>query len=136
MVLMVGSQTAAWAWLIFTVLHVQPSVREGLGGLAVFHALWVVRNFLVLDRRERGMISYGVVACGCFFGHLSVTLLGVAMVWLSFLYVAYLLGVITWPASKLAHVWHQTLAWAQVFRLYICSNLAFWPAVAVLVVLV
>ena len=132
MLLMVASQAAAWVMVI--TLHASPPLRLGLGGLAVFHALWALRNFVSVNRRERGMISYGVLACGCFFALMRVTLLGAGMVWLSYLFVATSMGVATLPASKLAHLRKQTLVWAYVFKLYVFSNLALWPVVAVLVV--
>lgn len=130
MLLMAASQVVAWAMV--TALHDVPSLRLNLGGLAVFYALWAVRNFVSVDRRERGMISFGVLAVGCIFALMRVTLLGIGMVWLSYVFVAYM-GVATFSASKLAYVRKQTLVWAYVFKLYVLSNLALWPVVAVLV---
>ena len=131
MLLMVVAQVVAW--VMVTTLHEEPSLRLDLGGLAVFHALWAVRNFVYVAKRERGMITYGVLAVGCFFALWRVTLLGIAMVWLSYTFVAWM-GVATFSASKLAYVRKQTLVWAYIFKLYVLSNLALWPYVAVLVV--
>ena len=122
MLLMAASQVVAWAMV--TTLHDAPSLRLGLGGLAVFHALWAVRNFLSVTKLERGMISYAVLAVGCFFALMRVTLLGIGMVWLSYAFVASK-GVATFSASKLAYVRKQTLVWAYVFKLYVLSNQAF-----------
>jgi len=130
MLLMVGSQVCGYAMIV--AYHDSDFLRQGLYRLALFHTLWAVRNFVTDRPQERGMITYGCVAGGCFLKREMLAIIGAVLVWASFLFVFSKVG--SWPLGKLAHVSKKTLLWAKVYSFYLYSNLIIWLAIGGLLV--
>ncbi len=131
LLLMVVSQIASYAML--AVSHADVNIfRQRLTYLSTFHAIWATRNYAAGNKRERGMVTYGVVALGTSFHRPMLAVLGAFMVWSSFLFVLSVMHA--WPAAKLAHVNRKTIRWAVVFKAYVCSNLLLWLIIGWLLV--
>ena len=94
--LMILSPAVSWAAVIG--LRGDPAARRhALGHLAVFQALWAVRNFVSVSKRERGMFTYAIVAAGCYLDNAMFAVGGSALVLGSYLFVASFIA--KWPAG-------------------------------------
>ena len=140
MLLMPISGLATWALLAAAYLEVLP-LAPVVFGTALFQTAWALRNrFYAGNRRELGMLTYGILALGAaltlsFEGAWPyyVALTGCFLVAAS---VAYVLSLITcWPLVKLALLQKKTTCWAGVLKVYLWSMLLQMVGVGYMMVL-
>ena len=134
------SQAAAW-YLVLSIEvlgTLQYSLADVLFRLCVFHALWAVKNRFFSNPMERGYYPFAMAAAGTCVGWDSALGLGMSLLGALGVFGAFVVGsmrVISWPASKLAHVAKKTRTWANVMKAFYASSLIFWLMVSVLLLM-
>ena len=123
-----------------------PAVMPVAGGLGAFHTLWALRNFFLDgNKKERGMVTMGLVALGSVLdatvdsvlGHV-VALVGALGVVLSFAAVCFLFPFTKLCGGKsneeLAARRSKPVVWAKILRGYMLAELLIWVVITALLV--
>ena len=100
--------------------------------IAAFYSIWAIFNLLTTKPYEKG--QYTLIPCcvGCLladswhYGKL-LALVGGAGTLLAFMIAGK--RVLSWPASKTAHVSNKPLYWVYVLQAYFLASLASWSLI-------
>lgn len=112
-------------WFAYSVHIGALELIPGIGKLAIFFALWALRNYYLQgSKKERGQFTMGLVALGSlvaqlfspYIGHVMASV-GALSVFLSYLFVFFLLA--RSPLAKLAKMAQKSTTWALVFKVYL-----------------
>eukprot|EP00929_Paragymnodinium_shiwhaense_P122613 TRINITY_DN95506_c0_g1_i1.p1 TRINITY_DN95506_c0_g1~~TRINITY_DN95506_c0_g1_i1.p1 ORF type:complete len:159 (-),score=17.92 TRINITY_DN95506_c0_g1_i1:236-712(-) len=124
-VLMPLSVTSA-SFLVATATTAELCNR--VAAISAFYGCWAVYNVLTTKPQEKGHYPLFLCMLGCLSNSSTgryVAIFGGSVTWLFFI-IAGKLGVLTFPASKLAYVSKKTLYWALVVKTYFVASLLLW----------
>jgi len=115
-----------------------PVLYYCVAAVAFFYGSWAMYNLLTTKPGERGQFPLFLCMIGCLVGNSSgnriaiwgkyIAILGAATT-LLFFAIAGSKGVLTLPASKLAHKANKTLYWAWVVKAYFVASFCLWALI-------